>query len=234
MKNLFKRFKFYGIGFIIGLLFVAVFFQNRGCSWLPTNRVLNTMLDKVLVLPDSELALLAEKNLTTEDLISFLKDGEINFKESLKEQNKFPKVYVIEKELNNTNHRVQFSIYEDSYIGVIHLLTEMDTPQRYQDLKGYGSFIRIPRDTSLVFMDKSNYLQCKASELKVKDKDEIAKLLKKNGRIDFTKSKLMLPKAEHFISYQEDDSTTITAKTIWFESRITFKDFYWPEKLPCE
>jgi hypothetical protein len=234
MKNLLKRFKLYAVGFLIGLLFVVFFFQNRGCSWLPSNRVMNTLLDKVLVLPDSELEKIMNNNLNHSDLISFLKDGDINFRVSLKDQSIFPKAYVFEKEINNQLQRIQFSIYEDSYISVIHFLGQEDEPQRFQELTGYGSFIRIPRDTALVFLDKSSYTQCKASGLKINDKDKVAQLLKNSGRIDFSKSNLMLPKAEHHIRYQEDDSTTVSAKTIWFESRITFKDFYWEETLPCE
>jgi hypothetical protein len=43
----------------------------------------------------------------------------------------------------------------------------------------------------------------------------------------------MLPKAEHYITYRDNDTTLVKAKTIWFESRITFKDFYWDEALDC-
>ena len=234
MKSILNRFKFYAVGFIIGLIFVVFFFQNRGCSWLPSNRVKNTLLDKVLVLPDSEVEKIASQNLNEADLISFLEDGDINFRVSLKDHSTFPKVYVFEKEIHEELLRLQFSIFEDSYIAIIHFLGETEEPQRYQELDGFGNFIRIPRDTSLVYIDKSDYTQCKASNLNVADKDEIANLLKNNGRINFSKSNLLLPKAEHFISYHENDTTTINAKTIWFESRITFKDFYWDETLPCE
>lgn len=234
MKSILNRFKFYAVGFIIGLIFVVFFFQNRGCSWLPSNRVKNTLLDKVLVLPDSEIEKVASLNLNDADLISFLEDGDINFRVSLKDHSTFPKVYVFEKDIHGQLLRLQFSLFEDSYIAIIHFLGKSEEPQRYQDMTGYGNFIRIPRDTSLVYIDKSDYTQCKASNLNVSDKDEIANLLKNNGRINFSKSNLLLPKAEHFISYHENDTTTINAKTIWFESRITFKDFYWDETLPCE
>lgn len=234
MKNILRRFQYYAVGFIIGLIFVVFFFQNRGCSWLPSNRVKNTLLDKVLILPDSEVEKIAAKNLNHDDLITILEEGDINFRASLKDQSIFPKAYVFEKKLNGEFYRIQFSIYEDSYMGIIHLLDDTLSPQRHTQLSGYGSFIRIPRDTSLVFFDKSDYTSCKSSKLTIKDKDQITQQLASSGRVNFTKSNLLLPKAEHHITYEENDSTLIQAKTIWFESRITFKDFFWDESLPCE
>ena len=234
MKSFLRRFQYYAIGFIIGLIFVIFFFQNRGCSWLPSNRVKNTLLDKVLVLPDSEKKVFESKNIDRETIISFLNDGDILFKESLKKQSEFPKAYIIEKEINNKNHRIQFSIYEDSYISPVHYLEENEKPQLYKNLKGNGDFIRLPSDSALIYIDRSNYVQCKARGLSSNSPRIITQNLKSTGKINFEKSDLMLPKAEHHISFVQDDTVKVEAKTIWFESRITFKDFYWDYQLECE
>lgn len=234
MKGLLRRFKYYGIGFTIGLIFVIFFFQNRGCAWLPANRVKNTLLDKVLVLPETEKAKIEAANISNEELISFLDDGSIIFGESLKDQNKYPKVYIFEKEFEGKLTRVQFSIYEDSYVAPIHYLGSDQAPSRYETLEGMGDFIKLPRDSALVFVDKANYVQCKSRPIIDKDKAALTQLLKETGQINFSKSNLMLPKAEHRISFMQNDTSLVQAKTIWFESRITFKDFYWDYKLDCE
>lgn len=234
MKGLLRRFKYYGIGFAIGLIFVIFFFQNRGCAWLPANRVKNTLLDKVLVVPETEKAKIEADNISNKQLISFLDDGSILFSESLKDQNKYPKVYIFEKEFEGQPRRVQFSIYEDSYIAPIHYLGTDQTPSRYEELTGVGDFIKLPRDSALVFIDKSNHVQCKSRPIIDKDKAALTQFLKESGQINFSKSNLMLPKAEHHISFMQNDTSLVQAKTIWFESRITFKDFYWDYKLDCE
>lgn len=234
MKGLLRRFKYYGIGFTIGLIFVIFFFQNRGCAWLPANRVKNTLLDKVLVVPETEKGKLEAANISNEQLISFLDDGSILFSESLKDQNKYPKVYIFEKEFEGQPSRVQFSIYEDSYIAPIHYLGSDQAPSRYEELKGMGDFIKLPRDSALVYIDKSNHVQCKSRPIIDKDKAALTQFLKESGQINFSKSNLMLPKAEHYISFMQNDTSLVKAKTIWFESRITFKDFYWDYKLDCE
>ena len=234
MASIWKRFQYYLIGFIIGLIFVLFFFQNRGCAWLPGNRVKNTILDKVIVLPESQKQIFEEKGINEEVILSFLIDGNVIFNESIKEQGVFPKAYIIEKKINDQLTRIQFSLYEDSYISPVHYLSPEEKPKSFPSLNGKGAFLRLPRDSSLVYIDRSNYVQCKAQKLNYTDHDQLTKELKVSGKIDFERSNLMLPKAEHFISFNHSDSIKVDAKTIWFESRITFKDFFWKDTLNCK
>lgn len=222
------------IGFSIGTVFVIFFFQNRGCAWLPGNRVKNNFLDKVLVLPESEFEKVEQLGLQHSDIFSFLHDGKVNFSESIKQQAVFPKAYIIEQEIKGKNVRMQFSLYEDSYIAPVHVLEEGEPAQSYEKLSGLGTIIRVPRDSALVFVENTPRLTCLSNGFTEFSQKEIAEAIRETGTIDFSKSNLMLPKAEHFISFTLNDTLAINAKTIYFESRINFKDFYWDEKLPCE
>ena len=67
-----------------------------------------------------------------------------------------------------------------------------------------------------------------------KESQNIINAMKTTGRVDFSKSDLMLTKAVQQIQFIQNDTLEVNAKTIWFESRITFKDFEWDYKLPCE
>ena len=96
MESWIRRLKFYGVGFGIGLLFVFIFFQNRGCSWLPGNRVKNSILDRLLVVSDETAEILKKRGVNKKELIQFLNDGDVIFGES--EKDKDDKVYVIEKD----------------------------------------------------------------------------------------------------------------------------------------
>jgi len=234
MKSLLKRFKYYMIGFSIGTIFVIFFFQNRGCAWLPGNRVKNTFLDKVLVLPESEKEAFNRIGLSNKDVILFLQDGSVNFPESIKNPSVYPKAYIIEKEVDGQLMRLQFTLYEDSYISPIHVLQDKEEAKIYESMSGLGDIIRIPRDSALVFIANDSRLQCKSKGLRSFSQKKIAESFLKTGKINFSKSNLMLPKAEHHISFTIDDTIDYQAKTIFFESRINFKDFYWEEKLDCE
>lgn len=231
MQGIWKRLRYYLIGVIIGTIFVSILFKDRGCSWTPTNRVKNSIQDKVIVFPEDQLERLKALGLDEKSIYKFLVKGNVDFSNSLKD--KYPKVYIIE-ENDSIDKKLQFSLYEDSYVTVVHALGKEEQPQRYESLEGWGEMLRIPKDSALVFIDKSNYTQCKARGLNTKDQLEITKQLKNSGRINFSKSDLMLPKAEHHIAFKQDDTLEVQAKTIWFESRITFKDFYWDYKLDCE
>ena len=61
MTTFWKRLRYYGIGFGIGCIFVFFFFQNRACTWLPDNRIKNSILDRTIVIQEDESDLLKSK-----------------------------------------------------------------------------------------------------------------------------------------------------------------------------
>ncbi|PWH86940.1 hypothetical protein [Brumimicrobium oceani] len=231
MQGIWKRLRYYLIGFLIGTIFVSILFKDRGCSWTPTNRVKNSIQDKIIVFPENQIQSLNQLGLNKDNIYRFLVNADVDFSNSLKD--KFPKVYIVENN-DSIHQRLQFSLYEDSYITVVHPLKKEEKPKRYEHLEGWGEMIRLPKDSSLVFIDKSNYTQCKARGLATKDQQEITNAMKATGRVDFSKSDLMLTKAVQQIQFIQNDTLEVNAKTIWFESRITFKDFDWDYKLECE
>jgi hypothetical protein len=219
------------MGFLIGTIFVSLLFKDRGCSWTPSNRVKNSIQDKIIVFPEDQIESLNALGLSKDNIYKFLVMGDVDFSNSLKD--KFPKVYIIE-ENDSIDKRLQFSLYEDSYISIVHVLDEEEKPLRFEQLEGFGVMARLPKDSALVFIDKSNFTQCKARGLASKDQQDIIKAMKTTGKVDFSKSDLMLLKATQQITFMQNDTLEVEAKTIWFESRITFKDFFWDYKLDCE
>ncbi|RFC53828.1 hypothetical protein [Brumimicrobium aurantiacum] len=231
MKGIWKRLRYYLIGFLIGTIFVSILFGDRGCSWTPTNRVKNSIQDKIIVFPEDEIPTINAMGLNQTNIYRFLVNADVDFSNSLKDS--YPKVYIVENH-DSIAQRLQFSLYEDSYLTVVHTLKEEEKPQRYEQLEGWGEMVRLPKDSALVFIDKSNYTQCKARRLATTDQQEIIQQMKHTGRVNFSESDLMLTKAVQQIQFYQNDTLEVNAKTIWFESRITFKDFDWKEKLECE
>jgi len=231
MKGFWKRLRFYIIGFLIGTVFVSILFKDRGCSWTPANRVKNSIQDKIIVFPENQIQSLDQLGLNKDNIYKFLVQADVDFSNSLKDE--FPKVYILE-ENDSINRRLQFSLYEDSYITIAHVLGTNEEPKRYEQLDGWGTMVRLPKDSALVFIDKSNYTQCKSSGLASSEPKDIVDAMKTTGRVDFSKSDLMLTKAVQQIQFIQNDSIEVNAKTIWYESRITFKDFDWNYDLGCE
>ena len=212
MDSFFSRLKYYGIGFGIGLIFVIFFFQNRGCSWLPDNRVKNSILDRVLVLPESEAQQLKKFGLTKKDLTLVLNDGEVLFDESKKEGD--PKVYVVEKEIpSHGKMKFFFSLAKESFISEIHF----------------------SKDDNLVFPDSSKNVTCQQDALGLINPKDILKYLKKSGKIDYSKSHLQAtPKPEHFLVFTDEKGREIGANVIWYKNKLNITNFVIPFKNSCE
>lgn len=232
-KGFGRRLMLYLVGVVLGSILIYPLFMNRSCNWLPGDRVKLTIFRKLIVVPDDQKVALNELGIDKSTVGTYLSQEDIDFSESLKDLGVYPKVYVFKKN-EKYPKRVQLSFYEDSYIAVLHVLEDDETPQRYENLQGFGEIYRIPADSALVKIDNSNYIQCKARGLTTTDYKQIIQDIKNTGRIDFSKSDLMLTKAEQQLLFTQNDTLQVEAKTIWFKERINFKDFYWDEKLPCE
>lgn len=220
MESFIRRLKYYGIGFGIGLIFVFVFFQNRGCSWLPSNRVKNSFLDRLIVVPVDEMDVLKAKGLTEKDLVQVLNDGEVNFTESKKEGN--PQVYSMEKEFKGKGKlKFYFSLPKESFISEIHF-SEKSAKDVDNTTEGLGEIIHFPKDNDLVFVDSQSLL--KKAELK--DTKQILRLIKLNGMIDFEATNLKAtPKPEHLIIFKDNKGRRIGARAVWYKNKIDISSF---------
>lgn len=220
-----RRLKFYGIGFGLGLVFVFFFFQNRGCSWLPGNRVKNTILERVMVISDETAEAFDKKGVTEEDVVAALNDGSVLFGES--DKNKESKVYVIEYEGN----KFLYTLPYESFITEVKL--GGDALKTKTTDVGMGTIYRFPVDKNLVYLDSSEVLQCQLDQLKLKDAKAIFSKIKKSGKIDFERTDLTVrPKPEHYIVFTQD-SLRVAAKTIWYKDKLEILSFDFPSEVKC-
>ncbi|WP_430406414.1 hypothetical protein [Fluviicola sp.] len=223
MKNFWRRLRLYGVGFGIGLIFVFFFFRNRGCTWLPENRVKNTFLGKVVVVSEDNQRIFDKHHLTDSMIVSFLDDGSISFGSSKKQGD--TKVYMIEKEINGKNVALWFSIPEDAFIA--EAVWPKGSIQKFKSTTtGYGRMIHFPNVKSFVYLKENDELTKQMSELGVKDEEYIQYLMKKSGLIDFSKSNLKAePMPEQFVVLPRENGDTLSARTSWFKDHIEFYQF---------
>ncbi|MFZ9028040.1 MAG: hypothetical protein ACO2Z9_03440 [Crocinitomicaceae bacterium] len=212
MESFIRRLKYYGIGFGIGIVFVFFFFRNRGCSWLPENRVKNAILDRLVVVSDSTSDVLKANGLDHDYLVQVLNDGDVLFDESDKEGDS--KTYILEKD----GKRFYFTLPHESFI------SEAGMAQDVKNIKptssGYGRILRYPLDSNLVFVDSSRLLTCLQADLGLINPRRILKGLKENGKIDFEKTDLEVrPKAEHYLVF-DLDTVQVGLKAIWYKNKI--------------
>lgn len=220
-----RRLKYYGIGFGLGLVFVFFFFQNRGCSWLPGNRVKNTILERVMVVSDETAQTFESKGVTKEDAIAALNEGDVIFGES--DKNNESKVYVIEHKGNKFLYTLPF----ESFITEVRLGGKAKKTKTSDE--GMGTIWRFPVEKDLVFLDTSNVLQCQLDQLQLKDAKAIFGKIKDSGKIDFARTDLSVrPKPEHYVVFAHD-SVTVAAKTIWYKDKLEVLLFDFPSEVKC-
>lgn len=223
MESIWRRLKYYGIGFTLGLIFVIFFFQNRGCSWLPENRVKNTILDRVLVVSDSEQKQFNKLNLDLKDAYEALNDGELNFSKSKK--NEFPKVFVIEKTIKKSKKYFYYILPDESFISEVMVSSKLLKSLPKITKNGNGKLIHFPKDKNLVYLDDTKLMSCQLANYKNINNASILTELKKNGEINFGKSNFKAkPKVEHFLIFHMND-IEFCAETIWFKNKLNITRF---------
>jgi len=227
MTTFLNRLKVYGIGFGIGLVFVFFFFQNRGCSWLPGNRVKNAILDRVIVVSDEEAALLKSKGITNKEIIALLNEGKVDFEKSKKDTES--KIYY----LANGATAVYFTLPSESFIAEVKAAGQPVSKIK-NTTEGLGRFIHFPKDDDLIFADTLAKMTCQQEQIGMIQSRMILKSLQQNGTIDFAKTHFnVTPKAEQYINFNDPKGRRIGANAVWYKNKITLHTLDLPFQDTC-
>lgn len=225
MSTLGKRLLYYFTGFGIGIIFVIFFFQNRGCSWTPNNRVRQAIVDRIIVINDSFKSEMLERGISEEMIRNVLTKGTIDFKGSKKNGN--PKVY----KLHNDILKLNFTLPENSFISEV-TVGYSDTKKTENSTKGEACLFLFPDDDNIIYVDSittgsPDFIQAGSPSNKL-----ILSALKKNGKINFEKSNFKAtPKAEHYLTCIINGHP-IGMKTFWYKNKINifYLELLAPEK----
>ncbi len=228
MKTFLDRLKIYAIGFGIGMIFVFFFFQNRGCSWLPDNRVKNSILDRVVVVQSDVDKQLIQKGISHADIINLLNDGDVDFSKSKKDG--ASKIYLVSKD----NIKLYFTLPNESFISEVRL-ANVSVKSIKNSSKGNGRLIHFPKDDELVFADTTQLVSCQQQAFGMIENRKILKSLKKNGVIDFEKSDLNVkPKAIQYLFFNDVKGRKIGATAVWYKNKISIDHFDLPFETDCQ
>lgn len=228
MSTFLRRLKIYAIGFGLGMIFVLFFFKNRGCSWLPENRVKNSILDRVIVIQENEASKLKSAGISSSAIIQLLNDGSVDFKKSQKDGPS--KVYF----LKNDQIKAYFTLPSESFISEVRMINQSASKVK-NSTQGTGRFIHFPKDEDLVFVDTIAKLTCQQESIGMIQTKPILKSLKKNGVIDFSKSDFSTkPKATQYIYFNDPQGRRIGAKAVWYKNKINIETLDLPFETDCK
>jgi hypothetical protein len=232
MENFWRRLKYYGIGFGIGLIFVIFFFKNKGCAWTPENRVKNAIFERILVIESAEMEELEKLNISKKELIQIIRNSDVDFQKS-KKTDRF-KVYHFDCQTKKgKKFSALITLGKDSFISEI-LLKEKNSLKAKNSKQGDGEIIHYPKERNFVFTDTTDLLICQKQAAQLLDNEKLYQQIKKNGTIDFKNSKLeMSPKPEHCIRFKDKKNREIKAYGIWHMDKIEIFRFDLSFKTDC-
>ena len=141
------RVKYYLIGLGMGLVVTFFVFGNRGCSWLPENRVKEQIQSGVLVRSDSMKCILECNEISDDFVFELIDKGEVLFSESQTKSD--PKVYVI----GYQGTKIHFSIDEDSLSSIVNINGDANCSCSGQVVKP----VKMTDDMIKSFLSKRDY-----------------------------------------------------------------------------
>lgn len=209
------------------MLFLVFFFKNRGCSWLPANRVRDSFANRLIVLSDSNKLLLNKVGITEKEILSALTTADIDFSASRK--NGDLKVYVFNTE---DDKKIFVTMPKESFVAEI--LPATSSIQKVKNsVTGNAPIIRYPSDKNLIYFDSTDLVKCTAAKNKLTP-EIVLRQLKKNGKINFEQTNFLeRPKPTHELVFSQGGRTTIAIKAYWYKDKIAVFHFDAGDSLNC-
>lgn len=223
MEKFTRRLKYYGVGFGLGLVFVFFFFRNRGCTWLPENRVKNTIMSRVLVVSEESKSAFQQKGINVDSLIYVLDDGDVDFSQSDKDGES--KTYLISK----SGVDYSFFLPYESFVAEVYL----GKPDAEWTSKGMGDVLNVPLDSTMIYVDSSWQKNCLMKELGYENARKMWDAFPENAKINFDQTDFTArPKPEHHF-VMKSDSIEFTFKSIWYKTKINIESIEVPYETEC-
>jgi hypothetical protein len=228
MKDFFRRLKYYGLGFSIGAIMVIFMFDNKGCSWFPSNRVKDNLFNRMIVVNASSFDQIKEQGFTNAEFLKTVQAGTVVFGKSKKQG--LDKVYRIDYETPKGKKNHCFMTMGDESFMTEIIFSNKKAAQispTNSDAELPGKILFIPKNEFLFYMDSSSVLTEKMKSVGIKNDKELNRLIRKNGRFEFSRSYLLQhPKPIHCLQFNVSKTSKemLFVKCIWYKDKIKVYD----------
>ncbi|MFI5203707.1 MAG: hypothetical protein ACHQF2_04360 [Flavobacteriales bacterium] len=210
-----QRLMYYAIGLILGLVFVAWFFKDRGCAWTPGNRVMANLSHSQIMISDSMRCILKKNGVHDDDIFEIFKTGGVNFDESNTQT--MPKSYILEgtKASDKKEFEVRFIVRADTLCEISELRKAKNSGCVGLSSQADRIFTMPERTVQKILKTKeiitSDSLKAVIKKYKLPEGQVINMV--QFGKVDFDRSKPMAkPNAIYFLKYNEYDLSVEVAE----------------------
>ncbi|MEY3049240.1 MAG: hypothetical protein RL365_1278 [Bacteroidota bacterium] len=222
MENFFRRLKYYGIGFGIGLVFVVLLFQQKGCSWTPGNRVKSAILERIVFIDSLDERYIKAHNISPKILRKFIENGTVSFLKS--KRNGQEKLYHFHGTLGSDKSFNCLVGYREKSV-VVDLDFEHSDIKQYKPLAGFAKPFLYKKKNW--FSGKWNLYELKGM-VPSSAPEKFTELFLKNGRLDCSKSTFDIQKPTSYLfftnQFAKHHKQEYQMRTIWYQEKIEIKD----------
>jgi hypothetical protein len=226
MSAFWRRLKYFLGGFIPGCIIVILFFQNRGCSWLPDNRVRGSILEKIIVVDSTQQQLLNKIGITKDGIKTFIDGCEVNFKKS--DVKKDTKVYF----LTNNGRSMYVLMPKNSFIAELKSVSSKGAKKLTS--KGKGELWKTPKNPDFVYFKTDGVLNCQQNEIGLRTSKSFYNRLRQVGRFDFEKSSFTANENLHFFILKDlKGRGEFGVESVWYKEKMDVRKLIFPFDSDC-
>jgi len=226
MSAFWRRLKYFLGGFIPGCIIVILFFQNRGCSWLPDNRVRGAILEKIIVVDLKQQQLLNKAGITKKGIKAFVEGCEVDFKKS--DVKKDTKVYLI----SNNGRSMYVLLPKNSFIAELKSVT--DNKAKKLTSNGKGELWKTPSNPDFVYIKTDGELNCKQNEIGLRTNKAFYNRLRKSGKFDFSLSEFNGIENVHYFTITDSKSRgEVGVESVWYKEKMDVRKLILPFESDC-
>lgn len=207
---------------------VVFMFDNKGCSWFPSNRVKDNLFNRMIVVNASSYDKITEQGFKEAEFLKTVQAGSVEFGKSKKQG--LDKVYRIDYETPKGKKEHCFMTMGDESFMTEIIFSSKKASQispTNSDAELPGKILFMPKNEFLFYMDSSSVLTEKMKSIGIKNDKELNRLIRKNGRFNFSRSYLLQhPKPVHCLQFNVSNTSKemLFVKCIWYKDKIKVYD----------
>lgn len=227
MESFWKRLRYYGLGFGLGLILTFGIFNTRGCSWTPENRVKEAINKRVWIIDNRDVrSFYKAHKLNDKKFYRLIQDADVSFTKSIRSGRH--KVYDLT--FTDGNHREAHclaSMTDESfvvefipYVRSVKLLKK--ALKNKKDTAHGAKIVHAPKNKYLVYSEDRPALKEHLRSLGIATDMQLQNLLLK-GAYDYEASRLKeQPRPVHVFKFRPNKKldVAISATCIWYKDKI--------------
>jgi hypothetical protein len=223
MESVWRRLRYYGLGFGLGLILTFGIFNTRGCSWMPENRVKEAINKRIWIIDNQTIKYFYKQHkLNDKKFHRLIQDADISFTKSIRHGRH--KVYDLTfTDGNNKEAHCKALMTDESFVVEFRPNSVGCNSVGCKEVKKiYAQIVHVPKNKNLVYSDDSPKIKEHLRALGIPNDIQLQKELL-NGYFDYQKSRLKeQPRPIHVIKFRPTlrPKLQVTAACIWYKDKI--------------